>query len=88
MGAGESSSALKFGTCDLHGRTHMDPSLQLGWRTRAISLVLATAGKLGWAEGREGRHMTCMLLSIFLNGTQQRRFRGPAPSQAPEGNLN
>ena len=42
MSAGESSSA--FGTCDLHGRTRMDPGLQLDWRTRAISLVFATTG--------------------------------------------
>ena len=27
--------------------------------------VAAAAGKLGWAEGREGRRMICMLLSIF-----------------------
>ena len=35
MSAGESSSA--FGTCDLHGRTLVDPGLQLDWRTRGIS---------------------------------------------------
>ena len=42
MSTGESSSA--FGAFDLHGRTHMDPGLQLDWRTRAISLVFATTG--------------------------------------------
>ena len=44
MGAGESSSA--FGTCDLHGRTHMhmDPGLQLDSGTCAIRLVFATTG--------------------------------------------
>jgi hypothetical protein len=50
--------------------------------------VAAAAGKLGWAEGREGRRMICMLLRIFLNGTQQRRFRDPIPSRALEGHLN
>ena len=55
---------------------------------RMRAALAAAAGKLGWAEGREGRRMICMLLRIFLNGTQQRRFRGPIPSRAPEGHLN
>ena len=55
---------------------------------RMRAALAAAAGKLGWAEGREGRRMICMLLSIFLNGTQQRRFRDPIPSQALEEHLN